>query len=992
MIYQFSTYFFKLLYFFFLIVLSTLLTSKAFSQNSPYKLFTTNEGLIHNRCGNIAQDSMGYIWITTDNGICNYDGRKFNFFKGPRSEYYFAHNNTINMYNGACIMGTSGQGIARLIGNEVNFIYPKNETPSFCMSAIQLNDSTYVTLVLRDRKMQIVTNNTVKYISFPPQLQSTDIQSFLILQDVEKNIWIGTNKGFVIYEKGDFKKPFILPQFFKKYISVLKEDAKHNLFISCDSAMYCIKAEGLKNIKTIVPLKFSTQPNEITAVGTFANGDIAFGKYFNQLVIYNKDLKIIQEGDKTITPDKLMWDIFIDKEQNMWLATENGVYRYGSLSIKNYVYNNSAGAPQVKVGTSVGDVFLFSNRISIKSLTNGKVAEVTVKDKSIFSMDIITLKNKVWVNDYDPFDENRGKFIRQFSLDKNTLSLDKIISSPQVNEEMFNLNSVITLPNGNICLLTKRGKLKIYKNGKNKPVIIPSSINDISFASMCKGNLPFGAILVSNKNGLFHINFVEDEDKAVVQLLQHVSLNSFGIVNAVDVVLDNYASIWVATNNKGLLYFTQKNQQYQFAKHFIEPEISSTLLTSIFKDSKGNIWIGSNKGLDKIVINVGLNVSINKAMYKNYTLGNYIYLLKEHKGILHIGSSGGLTTVPIDATLQSIAPNVYINKITNNGKEFIANAVNNIAFEYNQNNFGFEFTSPTFINENQTEYQYKLDGIDAIWSEPSNNYNVNYNLLPSGNYTFRVRSKNANAVWSVKDATFVFTIKKPFYKHWLFILLCFAIMASILYWLYIQKMNKVKAVEKTRLSISKDLHDDIGTTLSSITLMNVVLKSKIETQPEEAKKMATKIENTSRDMIQNMSDIVWSINPSNDTMEKLIYRLQQFCNDVFEKPNIKHQFSIDDELRHKVLDMQLRRDVYLVCKEIINNAAKYSQATLFNLSLSLKQKIIFINADDNGIGFNENITNKGNGLINIKQRIQNHNGNVSLTTSNGATWQISIPI
>ena len=277
------------------------------------------------------------------------------------------------------------------------------------------------------------------------------------------------------------------------------------------------------------------------------------------------------------------------------------------------------------------------------------------------------------------------------------------------------------------------------------------------------------------------------------------------------------------------------------------------------------------------------------------------------------------------------------------------------------------------------------------WSTPGSNYIIAYSQLPAGDYTFKVRAKNANSVWSLTDATFSFTIKSPFYKHWLFFVLCAFVIIGVCYWLYKQKMNKIIAVERTRRSISKDLHDDIGTTLSSITLMNAVLKNKIESQPDEAKKMAAKIETTSRDMIQNMSDIVWSINPNNDTMEKLIYRLQQFCTDVFDKPGIEYNFNIDEQIKSKVLNMQLRRDIYLICKEIINNAAKYSKATNFTLSLSLKQKTIILTAGDNGTGFNESNVSKGNGLVNIRQRVNTYNGEVELKSDNGTTWHITIP-
>lgn len=965
----------------------------SYSQTCPYKQFTTNDGLIHNRCGNVVQDSMGYIWVTTDNGICNYDGRKFTFFPGSRNQYYFAHNNSITTYKGACIMGTTDQGVARALGTSLDFIYPINAAaPKHFMCSLQINDSTYLTANVKGHKIHLVTKNKVQIISLPAQYQVPEIYCFLIFQDFYKNIWVGTNKGFVVYEKGDLNSPYIMPSFFKKYINVLKQDANHNIVISADSTMYYINAAGLKNIRTITPIKFARQNVEITAVGLFSNGAIAVSNYPTGILLYNKELKLIKSLEKPLLPDVVFWDIFIDREENMWLATENGVYRYGNLNIRNYVLEMPKGAPSIKHGVELNNSFLFSNSLNIYSLANEKISNVKLKVNHFYPIEFNTINNKLWINDYNPFINKYKKYTKQFNYINNTLSSQKIILAPQVNEQLPNLESIITLPNGVVCMLTKQGKLVNYINDKFLPVTLPASLNNIDFCVLAAGNLPNQAVLFSKEKGLYHISFSTLNKQVAVQLIQHLPFKDISNTFCINAVMDANASIWLVTNSNGLYYFTLKNQAYKLEKHFVEPEISSVLLTSILKDSKGNIWIGGNKGIDKILFSSGYNYTIYNGMYKNSTLGNYVYFLKEQQGLLHIGSSGGLTTVPVNTTIQSITPEIYINKINCNGKEIsIDNQLQKKVFEYNENNFSFEFTSPTFINETQTEYQYKMDGIDAYWSTASNNYTVSYNQLQAGNYTFRVRAKNANAVWSLTDATFSFTIKKPFYKHWLFFLLCAGIIVAVCYWLYKQKMNKIIAVERTRRSISKDLHDDIGTTLSSITLMNAVLKNKIESQPDEAKKMAAKIETTSRDMIQNMSDIVWSINPNNDTIEKLMYRLQQFCNDVFDERGIQYQFNIDDEIKAKILNMQLRRDIYLICKEIINNAAKYSRATHFCLSLALQQKTIVLNASDDGIGFDEKGMHKGNGLTNIRQRVNSYNGTVTLQSNKGTSWHISIP-
>ncbi|MGB3007384.1 MAG: triple tyrosine motif-containing protein, partial [Chitinophagaceae bacterium] len=461
----------------------------------------------------------------------------------------------------------------------------------------------------------------------------------------------------------------------------------------------------------------------------------------------------------------------------------------------------------------------------------------------------------------------------------------------------------------------------------------------------------------------------------------------------VKIVAAKDKKIWLATRNNGIRIFSKENNKYRLFKSLSEPAVSSNLITALIEDSSGNMWAGSNKGIDKITIAGKNNFSINKGLFNNLMNGRYVYFLKEFQHKLYIGTTGSLSVTDINPKLSTTVPAVHISHLSvNNANADSLIGKGSYTFSPSQNNLTFEFVCPTFIDEQATEYQYQLQGIDKDWSTPGSNYIIAYSQLPAGDYTFKVRAKNANSVWSLTDATFRFTIKKPFYKHWLFSLLCTFVIVGVCYWLYNQKMKKIIAVERTRRSISKDLHDDIGTTLSSITLMNAVLKNKIESQPEEAKKMAAKIETTSRDMIQNMSDIVWSINPNNDTMEKLVYRLQQFCTDVFDKPGIQYHLNVDDEIKSKVLSMQLRRDIFLICKEIINNAAKYSQASNFSLRLSLHQRTIVLTANDDGIGFREDSVSKGNGLLNIRQRVNTYKGEAELTSNNGTTWHIIIPI
>ncbi len=966
------------------------------SQTYPYKQFTTNNGLINNRCGNVAQDSAGYIWITSDNGICNYDGRKFTFFPGKNSTYYFAHTNTINMYKGQCVFAANGEGFALGLANKLSFSSIPGQSKTQITYGLILNDSTTLVAKIYSTDLELVTGER-KTIVKPPAEIAAKMQSFLMfLQDAEGNIWIGTDAGIYIYKKGNFNDVYVLPDLFGKYCNVLKADFDGNIFIASQHDVYKIFREQLKNIRAAQPVKFANHKELISAMGFFRNGDIMVSDLPNGIAVYNKALQLKKRFAKHGLPEVLLWDIFVDREENIWFATENGVYRFSNFDFINYTPVNLTGTPNIRGGIIYNNQFIFSNNLQFFTVKNDELQTLVNYDKNAnYDARVIsTPANTLWLNSY----LNIGVFpkvtTKLFTIQNDQLVEKKLIDYHNFSSSVIDMEKTARLNNEEFVFITQDKKLLLGHDDWVEKILLPAELDTSLFSAVGAGFNDNEFIVTVNKKGLFYCKAERIQNIAQLKIIERIPFtpllqndHCYKIISTKD------KKIWLATRNNGIRLFSKENNTYNLNKSLTEPAISSSFITELLYDSSGNIWVGSNKGIDKINVTPQNNLNINKGLFNNLMNGRYVYFLKEHQHKLYIGTTGSLSVTDINPKLSTSVPSVLINHLlVNNANADSLLSQGTYTFSSSQNNLTFEFVSPTFIDEQATEYQYQLEGIDKSWSIPASNYTIAYSQLPAGKYTFKVRAKNANSVWSLTDATFSFIIKKPFYKHWLFLLLCGIVIISVCYWLYKQKMHKLIAVERTRRSISKDLHDDIGTTLSSITLMNAVLKNKIESQPEEAKKMAAKIETTSRDMIQNMSDIVWSINPNNDTMEKLIYRLQQFSNDVFDKPEIQYQFSIDEEIRAKVLSMQLRRDIYLICKEIINNTAKYSNATNFNLSLALKQKTIVITANDNGVGFDENSITKGNGLTNIRQRVSTYNGEAKLTSSNGTAWHITIPI
>jgi signal transduction histidine kinase/ligand-binding sensor domain-containing protein len=974
-----------------------LLQHYSHAQLYPFTVFNTSNGLVNNRCGNITQDSAGYIWIGTDNGICNYDGRKFNFFPGYFNTYYFAHSQP-NMYKGQCLLGASNGGLAKCAGNKVEFIVPSVKNNGHIISALAINDSSY--LVARSGnfdKLLLLQGKTEKEITVPEAIVKKNSGFLLLLQDIEKNIWVTSNTGVFVYVKGDFTKPYIIPGLLDKYNNCIREDFDHNIFISCGGGVYKINRDELKNIERVNPILFYQTNEHIPSIGFLKNGNVLLGQMTAGIKVFSKNLQWIKDINSVNGLANTVWDIFTDRENNIWFATDNGLLRLKNI---DFIYFKSRADAFTNVigGAFIKNSFIFSNGFALTQILGDKSIVLTdrVGNKNdLLDKVLATPDNELWVKCF-AYNTVSDVFhtTYQYSYNDTTLYKRKNIQSHFNLPSPVNMEQVVSLSTNEMLFLTESKKLYLYIQKKAEEVKTGVSMAGLHFSILAKGSNTDDVWLLDNEKGLYlckllrHNNFTNLELKQFIQLPADILPRCKKIISTAD------GTLWIATSTKGiLLYKMEAGRGYVYHKQITTPDISSVMVTTLLQDSIGNIWIGTNKGIDKISYNGNGSYSFAKGMFDNVLTGRMIYFLKEKHSRLYIGTTGSLAIAKINLAHTEVAPLVYINHLgINNTNADSLLTVKNNQLKPDQNNISFEFVALSFINEKQTAYQYKLEGADTAWSNPSSNYSVTYARLKPGNYTFRVRAKNSDDTWSERDAAFAFTIKKPFFQHWAFYFLCAGLCCGFVYWLYRQKIASILAVEKTRQHISKDLHDDIGSTLSSITLMNAVLKNKIEKKPDEAAKLAEKIEDTSRQMIQNMSDIVWSINPGNDTMDKLQHRLQQFCADVFEDTDTVHKLIFNDSLLKKSLPMQLRRDVYLICKEITNNAAKYSDAKNYKLSLSLINKTIHIQAVDDGIGFSITAGISGNGLNNIKLRIEANNGEFLLDSANGTKWDIKIPV
>lgn len=360
----------------------------------------------------------------------------------------------------------------------------------------------------------------------------------------------------------------------------------------------------------------------------------------------------------------------------------------------------------------------------------------------------------------------------------------------------------------------------------------------------------------------------------------------------------------------------------------------------------------------------------------------------EKNSRLWAAGTEGVSELKIGEKIQDLPPLVNLIDITVLGRSDTSALYSSAPkkYEYNQNSIGFVFAGASFIDEKQIKYKYTLQGYDKNWSEPAITNNVNYASLPPGKYIFKVLAANVKNQWSSHPAIFEFEIIMPVYKRPWFIVMLIIIALFIIYAIRLQRLKQRYKIEKLRLNIAGDLHDDIGSTLGSINLLSKTATRRLDQNQsgEDISLIFQKIGQSAENTLEAMDDIVWSINPEKDKVEDLILRMREFAIPLLEAQNISFSFNVKGK-SEIALPMNLRRNLFLIFKEAIHNILKHSKAGKVDIKLNTHHNLFLMEILDNGKGFNTELPSSRNGVKNMHRRAEAIGGALQINSSKGYT-------
>jgi ligand-binding sensor domain-containing protein/two-component sensor histidine kinase len=463
-----------------------------------------------------------------------------------------------------------------------------------------------------------------------------------------------------------------------------------------------------------------------------------------------------------------------------------------------------------------------------------------------------------------------------------------------------------------------------------------------------------------------------------------------------DIFTDHTGRLWIGTVRGGLIRFDDPALEHPRASAYTTAQgLSSNQVRCITEDLYGRLYIGTGRGLDRLNPDGGIE---HFTSADGLAPGEPVVALRDRQGALWFGTTQGLSRWSPDPPQRNAPPPILIRGVRVRGvpqpiSELGESVVPPFELAASQNQLQFDFVSISFRPAEKRRYQYMLEGVDAAWTPPTELRTVNYASLPPASYRFLVRAVDPSGTPSAAPATAAFTILPPYWQSWWFRLLALLGCGSLLYGAYRYNLNRLLELERVRTRIATDLHDDIGASLSRIAILSEVLIQRSGGDQGLSGQLSG-MARSAREVLASMSDIVWAINPGHDHLRDLQQRMRRFASDMFAARNIDFVFRAPAADRDLKLSAGVRREVYLVFKEAVNNIVRHADCSRAEIDFSRERDWLTLRVSDNGKGLPVCESGAGNGLPSMRARATALGGEVTIapTEGGGTTVALRVPL
>lgn len=941
------------------VVLLFLFWDTAVSQTLPFRSYSIEQGLSESVVHSMIQDERGFIWVGTGFGLNRFDGHRF-------QQYYEEHGLPDNRVNAI----HQGRGGRLWLGTDTGAAVMENDT-IYKPTKLQVLDGMTVLDIFHDSNdnhwfstqangvWKLNTSGELRNISDAHGYRGMQVTT--VQETPDGVIWIGTRDGLISHENRDFKLITDGSGFLEQRILSLDVDQMGNLWIGTENGLFLKSDDDFTHFHSGHGLN-NLNIHSVTALddGTVWVGTEAGASYFNGEMFKNYTT---EHGLSAV----LVYKTMVDREGNIWLGTlGGGLNMFSGETFLNF--NVDSGLTNNVVTGFEEDQ---NNHVWIATYGGGALrydgdtmqnygAQQGLKDSKLYTI-LEDSRSRIWFGGRDGIHIFEDDRFRKISSEIFPYGVIRSIVEDDREDGIYWIG---TYNNGAF-----RFDGTNYRQFNTESGLLNNTVMDIKrdddgvwwFATYggvatYDGN-SFRHYTVGDglpSNGVIHIH-IDDEGK-----------KWFSTFNGIAVMEDGEITTPTGDEQTGIItYFTVQDRDNRY-------------------------WVGTNRGIYRFDYEQFLNSDARVERIKSFKLYNKnqgLIANELNAGASFLASDGSIWLGTVEGLSQFFPEKVRSNT-TPPGLEFEEIMISGMSvadsekstFTHDQNFVQIGFIGLSFESPERILYEYKMEGLDDEW-QTTRERTIRYPSLSPNQYNFRIRAYNADGVQSAHTLSYAFTIKPPFWLQWWFIgLLIAAVGGLILFYYRYFKATKQIDIERMRVQIASDLHDDVGSSLTELALQTDFLQA--GAIDDELRQTLQQLGDQSRKIVSSLDDIVWSIDARNDTAGDLTDRMQDYVNHIFKNGSISVHYHFDKVKMSEKLPVHVKENIYLIFKESINNIAKHSNADEVNVTLVFSGSDFELMIRDNGEA-NNSVRKSGQGLQNIKMRANRINSEVNIYKDDG---------
>lgn len=994
-----------------------LIYAAVFSQQQKQYAFThfsTTNGLVTNSVFNILQDKQGYIWLATVDGLQRYDGNRFLTFRHSSTDPHSLPSNYIVQ-----IFLDKDDNIWLYTDGKMGFFNTK--TFNFTTIPIEGEDPNipydvrfygkasngYIALYAEGKGIFIYDPKS-KIFKQKIAFSLHNKQRIIDMESVDngERYWIAVYGGLIIYDTKTGN------------LNYRRHNPDNNIFIqrlgndSAVTSYFDVKNDTLwysswpisPNTPYVCALNLKTGEQKSYSIAkqfNFGyielNGNLFqqngrkwfYGRSFITEFTGNdkSPFQLIPNtyaGEQSITFDRV-YDMIEDRQQNIWVATDNGVFVFNP---DRQVFNNyklkhgpdkedieagSTNACELKNGNILittwgAGLFYYDNQLN--ALTLPPELQTLTQSYMMWCVHEHSKTGLIWMGMqggemavYDP-EKKKLEILHDSAFRNSTIR--------EVTEDRLG-NLWFGLQNGSIVkwdLKISNGDIhKGYDTVKGKGFYIQKMYTGSD-----------GAIWV----GCLHDGLYK-YDAVTNKLLHHYTTNKLN-----DARLWNSSVNDLYSYNDSLLLIADEaldilNIKTNKITHIsTENGLPSNTVLSVEADNKGVLWLGLANQLCRFNLQKKIFSTFDRRDGISYDIFNVAgdYKLKDGR-LIYLTDKNFIAFNPKDISNTAKPNDIAITSFTLENKALPVDSLNKfqtIDLKYDNTSVSIEFSALNYTPQNKLHYYYMLDGLDKSWILSSNLNEAVYNYLPPGDYTFKVKAENAEGKES-NITELDLRVIPPFWQTWWFLGLLALAVIAIFYLFDRERIRKLQALQKMRTQIAGDLHQNVNATLNNINLLSEMAKIKAGKDVERSKEYIDQITDKSRRMIDVMDDMLWSLKPENDSMEKTVLRMQEYAEGLQRTHETKIKMNVDEKVKAIKPDMKTRHEIFFIFKEVITALSKQAKGTESLIDIDLIDGKLLLKIQNTGIHF---ITGTDTALVRkeILQHAQSINAELDIQNDN----------